>query len=1152
MNNYDPYNPNPILPLQSAYEQDPYAELFPNINNFNPYGNNGIYGNLTPQAHQGYASPKQFPYPQGHQGVPLAQPSNQYMGAMYGQPNGIQSPTPPEYNPRFSFDALQPMPAHMMPVDIGQPEAMTKATPVDKTTDTTKKENPWDSIYPLFGGVDTNTAMFKVGQGLAFNTDNLNLSEDGKRQARTGNTIMTIGAIGKSLLGTSRNVLAGVGFEKRRQEIMRDAMEKQRKKLRGEYENIAEDGGTYADGGFHSGTNFTSEIRDGRKYINGKPVLTQEEYMRRKVATGTGVKLTNEAVHLQSPTTGQFIPEAISISPTFRGLPLTQGSTEMAQQQVEQFNQLPHTGVKKSVTSYPISSYGMTTEQMGTLPEEQFSKLVGAPEQPRVVTINGQKYVNGKPVLTKEQYTDMLQRTGGREIGVYPYEVPQQLVDTRRIQQGQSSLDFVRQLRDGGEIMSTAKKLTGEYVQGLSESQQKQYAGTGELSEVEVDEHILTNEDEVLQVVGKKHEQGGEKMLLEDGTRVISDNLKFNPAQAKNVRDSFGLGVKTTDTYAKSLKKYTDKIGLTKLNEEQEELIKQVEKQQKNKDATTTSLNIDYLSGEIKRIEDDKKPLLDARLKFSDYIFDLQESSKPQEDTMIKLENGGTIDKGTLAQVSAKYGLSLEQGLELIQNMETEKFSEGGEKGYSLRANKFAKDKYGHQATTDFGFGDLTTEEQRTERMKHLLELTPTGKQFFNIKKDADGKITSITPKDKSAVLKFQNHYNKVTDAYVSYVKGKYKDDPDMPKFVESVLAERFSDEKGKVESKDNLLGNRTTSRAGYGDAIVSPEELKKLNEAGVTNLSDITDMAKYDFLSDKSKANITEAKAVEGNDFMLGAVPLVAAPAAPTTPEEKAAVEKTKVPADNSQTATDGFKNVTPRNEFEMPMLADQSVLPPDALVPHVKINRRFDNIDPVAITNEENIKQIDAQTQFAARQLNNLPDSQNKAVLANLIASSVDNINKSIVQVAATNAANVQQVDQLNIGQRSQEVNTAAVDALDFEKRQLTALGMTNEDIRNYFDYNQKVAISNRNDIQRFNLYNDLYDNYKVTPFGTVGFDASNPITFNGKNITKGNGLTNMKSDLTNLTAAAFKKAYGSSKEDFQKQLRDAAGITNEEKTA
>jgi len=263
--------------------------------------------------------------------------------------------------------------------------------------------------------------------------------------------------------------------------------------------------------------------------------------------------------------------------------------------------------------------------------------------------------------------------------GVDPQQVIQQL-----IQMGMSeeqAVQLIQQLmqqqspeqqmmRDGG----TAKILTGEYTQELKNDPNPKVA------EVEDAEFIKTPQGEVTQVDGQTHERGGVELnakQLPDNSQIISDHLKVE-GFAKQLSERYDLKVKPTDTYAKAVEKFTQKIGLKKLVEEQEEQIKKLQKQSEklieapNKE-NTVNINVDFLQRKIKELEDQKAPLEEQRKMFFDEVFSMQESKKqeaPQEGFM---ESGGVYNGDMVMQYANKYGIAPQRAKELLKQ-----FQDGG------------------------------------------------------------------------------------------------------------------------------------------------------------------------------------------------------------------------------------------------------------------------------------------------------------------------------------------------------------------------------------------------------------------------------------------------------------------------------------------
>ena len=113
-------------------------------------------------------------------------------------------------------------------------------------------------------------------------------------------------------------------------------------------------------------------------------------------------------------------------------------------------------------------------------------------------------------------------------------------------------------------------------------------------------------------------------------------------------------------------------------------------------------------------------------------------------------------------------------------------------------------------------------------------------------------------------------------------------------------------------------------------------------------------------------------------------------------------------------------------------------------------------------------------------------------------MLATSDQQINKAISSANIANQNNQQRVNEVNMRQGDMEENARATDALDFERRQLTALSKTNEDLNRYFDYNKKVAINNFNLRHKQQLLNTLFENYNVDAFGNIGLDDDKLIQF------------------------------------------------------
>lgn len=172
-----------------------------------------------------------------------------------------------------------------------------------------------------------------------------------------------------------------------------------------------------------------------------------------------------------------------------------------------------------------------------------------------------------------------------------------------------------------------------EYRTGLDEEmltdEQKQLLN----SETEAGEYIQDpNTGNVAEIIGDKHSQGGEKMIMEQGERVLTDHTKLGAKNAKYIRDTYDLNVKAKNTYADTLDKLRSKSGLKKLITEEEGYIKQLEDQEKDGDETTQSINTKFLQEKLNEVKAKKEPIEVVRQAMFDDLYRIQEANKPQEN----------------------------------------------------------------------------------------------------------------------------------------------------------------------------------------------------------------------------------------------------------------------------------------------------------------------------------------------------------------------------------------------------------------------------------------------------------------------------------------------------------------------------------------
>ena len=196
--------------------------------------------------------------------------------------------------------------------------------------------------------------------------------------------------------------------------------------------------------------------------------------------------------------------------------------------------------------------------------------------------------------------------------------------------------------QEGGQT----KVLTEGYTTGLPQGSPLE--GN---SEVEKGEFLKDpNTGQVTEVLGKRHSQGGEMMNLEGGTKVISDYLEIGSALVRELRKEFDLkNLTPKSTFATAVKRFRDKIGLTKKYNEVEKTINKIKDQEEVENENTKDLNLQHLSSTYRSQLEELEPLETQIQRFTDYIFEHQEYAKAlkkDKERFNELKKGGVFQEG--------------------------------------------------------------------------------------------------------------------------------------------------------------------------------------------------------------------------------------------------------------------------------------------------------------------------------------------------------------------------------------------------------------------------------------------------------------------------------------------------------------------------
>lgn len=682
-----------------------------------------------------------------------------------------------------------------------------------------------------------------------------------------------------------------------------------------------------------------------------------------------------------------------------------------------------------------------------------------------------------------------------------------------------------------------AKLLTGEHITGLSENSEFQNVA----DELEGDEYVQFPDNTTQRVEGKKHTKGGEDMVLPNGTKVLTASIKVGAREAKKLSDQYGFKVNKEDTYSKVLDKYKKHVGLEKLNEEQEEYIKeQMKLEESDIDAGSLRVNQEFISSKINDLEGKKSSLEQEKAQVFKTLYDLQEQKKEgkakyQKEGMMKYggtlkpkrektkfkvggkkmyQDGGGADDPFTSEIG-KVKEQLRKG-EIDQTEYLTKRTEIGEKyekPYRPDIDMFLRNiESGTTPQEDLAFrviqrdsdytrgarvrqpeesagtyGTLTNKERVQEGLTNLKNQFPIefqetfGKNTeldsvvdLVIKNKSKGKINELQDKilkrqNKQAdfILNNQEEFGQdAVDTAQAYLENETFLDRDL----------KDASEEERVRGLDSKLGNFTASRFALGVDLVTPEDRQKLMEEGIFTTQQLRDSDIE--LSDESKNRLNDYNELVGEDdpnFALFEF----------NPQEPAEEMPPAQREDPNIVDEDPVRQVNQRypRAYYTP---DQSVLPPGGLEAHLKGIYRGQTQDAPSVGVEDQLQQAATQRMQASEQLRDLPPMQRAAAIANMSGQLQQAENQTITAANRTNAQNLARTEMFNVQQADKENVYAGNNALNYEQRQLTAKAKTDEELRNYLDYNRKVALTNFRNTQDRNLIASVFPDYDTDFYG------------------------------------------------------------------
>ena len=162
--------------------------------------------------------------------------------------------------------------------------------------------------------------------------------------------------------------------------------------------------------------------------------------------------------------------------------------------------------------------------------------------------------------------------------------------------------------------------------------------------EVEKGEYLQTPDGSTMEVLGKKHSEGGEMLNLPQSTIVVSDYLKIGSKLATYFKKNYDLNVTSKSTFATVLDRYKRKIGLTKVLEEETDILQKITDQEDVEFEPTRDINLQILSKKAVELQSQKQPLEKRLEEFTRVVFDKQELQKGNEVESSYKQEGGDVE----------------------------------------------------------------------------------------------------------------------------------------------------------------------------------------------------------------------------------------------------------------------------------------------------------------------------------------------------------------------------------------------------------------------------------------------------------------------------------------------------------------------------
>lgn len=660
--------------------------------------------------------------------------------------------------------------------------------------------------------------------------------------------------------------------------------------------------------------------------------------------------------------------------------------------------------------------------------------------------------------------------------------------------------------------------LTGEYLYPLPKSMEDQAN-----VEVEKGEYVTQPGEAPMEAMGQKHADGGTPVSLEQGTKVITDDTTIEPDFAKYIRDTYGIKATPKDTYATLMDRYKAKIGLKSAYDDQKKALEKLEKNNKIDDENTRRLNASVLSKAINDSNDIVNGLEGRFTDFANVIYKEQEDRKMKKDEDTYFAKGGEIDN-IISRSMKEYGLTeediAEAKKELLKKVAgiRQKMEKGGsslfdylltfrpvENKYNNKDNTFGYQRQGQ----DGSYGGINTDE----RLEYY-------KTFMPLAYDAYMSAPKAT-----AAKALQDAIYSTTGGWMGLATAEnpiianaeaLRDYTTLVSFGgEDSQGNYPEDKKASYHDRmrDNKFGQYSSSRPMIGLDVVTEEQHKALNDAGITHFSQLFSDKNKDVVNkilgeDMLKMQaLRSMKGMEGLDFILDPHKVAPGPMDIGDVEEPDVkldmpelIDPNTLPNTNTNTGTNtgktnngnGNRNIV-GGGLDFPEVFRMT---PGAVTTEGLERHYAPTVDPVLRSADQYMVEANRAFQSQLDQMGNVPDSQRGALSSNLQAIMSSNIGKYINEVEQGNVAQRTWADNINARTWADTYDKNIAQRQAYQQRILQGLAINDENWARYFDSVNDEIQQKWNTATTMNTLRSIFGDVKIGPNGQLIADPQGDI--------------------------------------------------------